>query len=389
MEITRTPSKDYMLKTAFWKAHEWKSFGLYYYVLLEGILPEPYFSHFALFSHGLYALLQEEVELEIVKKIGLVLDHFVAQAEAIYGRSYITYNFHLITHLCQCVQDWGCLWGSSTFIPEWFNGQLQSMVHGTQAPVEQMVSTFLVRSAVRDEVIDLMKDPLVIMSKKTVDLFKNLIHLSPSLLSARGVHIKNKKGISDGIFLLGSPSQMALDEKQMIAIQNMIVTMPLDSLVRNTLLNDVINSSFQAIRSTATCYPKLELKNGTVFTTSSYNRSPKRSNYCAFLDDGNFVLIHSIVVFPQLSEKCFVLGYVLGNQSKSHFVPTLIPSSDVDIEPLDVPIIPGQIVKLQGTSSELHAFDSLCIEKKCAIVMQNELSDSTIVVALANSIERD
>lgn len=201
MEITRTPSKDYMLKTAFWKAHEWKSFGLYYYVLLEGILQEPYFSHFALFSHGLYSLLQEEIVLEDVKKIGLVLDHFVAQAEAIYGRSHITYNFHLITHLCQCVQDWGCLWGSSTFIPEWFNGQLQSMVHGTQAPVEQMVSTFLIRSAVRDEVIELMKDPLVVMPKKTVDIFKNLIHLSPSLLSSRGVHIKNKKMIGDGISL--------------------------------------------------------------------------------------------------------------------------------------------------------------------------------------------
>lgn len=41
---------------------------------------------------------------------------------------------------------------------------------------------------------------------------------------------------------------MALDEKQMVAIQNLIVTMPLDSLVRKTILNDVINGSFQAIQ---------------------------------------------------------------------------------------------------------------------------------------------
>ena len=216
------------------------------------------------------------------------------------------------------------------------------------------------------------------MPKKTVDIFKNLIHLSPTLLSSRGVFIKNKKVISDGISLLDQ-----------IAIQNLIVTMPLDSLIRKSILKDVINYDPQAIRPTAIFYPKLELKNGTVFTTSSYSRSPKRSNYCAFLEDGNFIFIQSIIVFPQLSEKCFVLGYILGDQSKSYFVPTLIPSSDVDVEPLDVSSIPGQIVKLQGTSSQLFAFDSLCIKKKSVIVMQNDLSDSTIVVALANSIERD
>jgi hypothetical protein len=32
----------------------------------------------------------------------------------------------------------------------------------------------------------------------------------------------------------------------------------------------------------------------SIFTTSSYNRSPKRNNYCAFMEDGNFFKIESI-----------------------------------------------------------------------------------------------
>ena len=151
IEITRTPSKDYLDKLTFWKAHEFKSFALYYYPVLEGILPQLYFTNFAIFSHGLYTLLQEEVDAAAVEEMGPVLDAFVEDSEDHYGPSRTTANLHLTTHLVQSVLNWGCLWASSAFIPEWFNGDLQSMVHGTQSAVEQMASTYLIRSAIRDK----------------------------------------------------------------------------------------------------------------------------------------------------------------------------------------------------------------------------------------------
>lgn len=390
MEIKRTPSKDYILKTAFWKAHEYKAFGLYYYPVLEGILPEPYFSHFSLFSHGLYILLQEEVDLESVKQAGILFDHFVTQSEKLYGRERTTYNLHLVTHLSQSSQDWGCLWASSTFLPEWFNGQLQDMVHGTQAPVEQMVSTLLIRSAVRDEVITLLKDPLVHLPKSTVSQFKSLHHLPPSILSSHGLFMKHRKVMSNNVSLLGQPSSkyLSVDERESIKkfIQQSASSPDFDFLNPSTSSNCIQ----QSLNSVALFYPRIELMNGVVFTTNAYTRSRKRLNYCAFLKSGIFFNIQSIVVIPQLSDQhCFILGNSLGNEGSEYFVPNRITMPSNPTNPIIIPQIPGQLVKLRGKSSVLSAFDSSCLQKKCVIIMQNDLSGVIVAAALANSVETD
>lgn len=390
MEIKRTPSKDYILKTAFWKAHEYKAFGLYYFPVLEGILPEPYFSHFSLFSHGLYVLLQEEVDLESVKQAGVLFDHFVTQSEELYGRSRTTYNLHLVTHLSQSSQDWGCLWASSTFLPEWFNGQLQGMVHGTQAPVEQMVSTLLIRSAVRDEVITLLKDPSVSLPRATVSQFKNLLHLPPSIISSHGLYMKHRKMMSN-VSLLGHPSSRYLSVEERESITNFIQKSAsfADSVFFNPGTSS--NSSIkQSLNSIALFYPRIEVQNGVIFTTAAYTRSRKRLNYCALLKSGIFFNIQSIVVIPQLSDQhCFIIGNILGNEGHEYFVPGQITKPSNPANPIIIPQIPGQLVKLRGKSSTLFTFESSFLLKKCVVIMKNDLSDIVVAAALANSVETD
>jgi hypothetical protein len=145
----------------FWKAAEFRAFALYYFPLLEGNLPEPYFSHFASLSYALSVLLQESVLTVYVKEVGKLLEDFVRKMELLYGEKCVTYNIHLLTHLSKSVLDWGCLWSTSTFIPEWFYGQLQGLSNGTQGVVEQMASSYLMQNSVRNQAVCMLKNEAI------------------------------------------------------------------------------------------------------------------------------------------------------------------------------------------------------------------------------------
>lgn len=85
-DITRTPRSLQNIK--FWKASVFRAFALYYFPLLEGILPELYFSHFPNFSCAFSILLQESVlTTQCVKDVGVLLDDFVQKVEYFYGKS--------------------------------------------------------------------------------------------------------------------------------------------------------------------------------------------------------------------------------------------------------------------------------------------------------------
>ena len=114
----------------------------------------------------------------------------------------------------------------------------------------------------------------------------------------------------------------------------------------------------KALKSVASLYPKLELKNGTIFTTFPYSRSPKRSNYLAFMQDSTFIQIESIIFLPDLPEHSLILGYSFGNTRTSYFVPDAIQYPILD--PIMIPKVPGQIVKLEGTCPFLQF--NLCLK---------------------------
>ena len=121
-DITRTPSS--LLKLLERKGSEFRTFVLYYFSVLEGILPEPFYSHFCNLSYALYIVLQESVETDDMRKAGIIFTNFVWETELLDGSKYVTYNFHLLEHIEMSVLHWGCLWANSAIIPEWFNGQL-------------------------------------------------------------------------------------------------------------------------------------------------------------------------------------------------------------------------------------------------------------------------
>jgi hypothetical protein len=153
-EVTRTSAL--VSNLGDWKASEYRAFALYYFSAVEDLLPKQFYDHFLCLVYGLQVLLQEEVPIERVKEVEFIFQYFVREAELLYGRQRIRYNFHLLTHLVHSALNWGLPWSNSTFIPEWFNGELISLKNGTQSVAEQMVRSFLLKKAVRSDAINLI-----------------------------------------------------------------------------------------------------------------------------------------------------------------------------------------------------------------------------------------
>lgn len=82
-DITRTPRTLDSIK--YWKASEFRAFLLFYFPLLEGVLPDPYFSHLKNLSYSIFVLLQENVPNHSVSHVGIILQNMVKKAELLYG----------------------------------------------------------------------------------------------------------------------------------------------------------------------------------------------------------------------------------------------------------------------------------------------------------------
>ncbi|XP_074647456.1 uncharacterized protein LOC141903260 [Tubulanus polymorphus] len=97
MEVTRLPRS--LVERKFWKGNEFRAFLLYSPVILSGILPNVYLSHWLLFVSDLY------------------------------HRNLLTFNTHLALHLPDCVRRCGPLWSTSSFVFVGFAGKLKSFIH--------------------------------------------------------------------------------------------------------------------------------------------------------------------------------------------------------------------------------------------------------------------
>lgn len=112
--ITRTPRslKDIRL----WKASEWRSWTiLYSLVCLRDVLSKKYIHHLALFVSALNILLQKSINSEMLETAHNLLIKFVVQFQSYFGKQEMSYNVHLLLHLCRSVRNWGPLWAHNTF----------------------------------------------------------------------------------------------------------------------------------------------------------------------------------------------------------------------------------------------------------------------------------
>lgn len=133
-----------------YKANEVRSLLLYCLrACLDGILDSKYVNHFQLLSAAIYILLKTKISNEDLEIASEKLDEFVKNYEKFYGKSKMTLNVHLLTHLVDSVRHSGPLCYNSMFAFEDNNATLAGYVNGTTCVLQQISKKYLLQHAER------------------------------------------------------------------------------------------------------------------------------------------------------------------------------------------------------------------------------------------------
>ncbi len=96
---------------AYYKASEYLNFLLYYGpVILDGILPAKYLEHFSLLSKAIFLFSKDSISPSDFNTAESSLKKFHLEFSKLYGEQNLVYNTHLLTHIPECVRDFGPLW---------------------------------------------------------------------------------------------------------------------------------------------------------------------------------------------------------------------------------------------------------------------------------------
>lgn len=140
--ITRRPRP--IDDRSFYKASEFLNFLLYYGgACVEGILPQKYLNHFNLLSSALFTFSKDSFSTKEFATAENKLYQFHAEFSQLYKDKNMVYNTHLLTHIPNCVKNWGPVWTFSNFPFEDYNGVLKNFVSGTSDVEQQIASEYL------------------------------------------------------------------------------------------------------------------------------------------------------------------------------------------------------------------------------------------------------
>ena len=374
-EVTRSTAPINKLKV--WKASMFRSFTLYYFHVLEDVLLPIYFQHFCKLVYGISLLLRESVSIVDVEKVDILFRDFVKEFELLYGIEDVRINVHFLTHLAQAVLNWGCLWATSTFIPEWFNGELNSLFHGSQSVVDQMGANYLLRQEVKREALSLIN------SKALPPHVHLQLRQYLSLPTTNDDEFRGKLVNDRRVRLLGTPEKRNLSIDEEIAFRNCFSQEKYQLLCPSF---DPLVESFGTCHS----YPRFKLvESGSIFTTTSYTLSPKRTNYCALLADGAHILIESVLSLDSVHRSvcAFVSGRKIGIEGKRVFTPDPIKISPT--ETVVFSSFPEDTTELHGIETTLSVYPICDVVSKCVLSLRNSLTDIYIATGLVNNLETD
>ena len=117
--------------------------------VLEDFLPSVYHKHLLLLVGSLHVLLSTQIRIADLRVVEKNLLIFCQALEKIYGLRFETINFHLLTHLTECVRLFGPLWTTSCFPYENANGFLVRCMTGTNSSMINMLNSALCLENVR------------------------------------------------------------------------------------------------------------------------------------------------------------------------------------------------------------------------------------------------
>jgi len=117
---------------ANWKAREYLVWIVFYAVpCLMGLLKNEYLLHFSLLSAAVTILLQKSVTVHDLREADRLLWMYAVFYQNYFGEKRMVYNVHLLSHIKTSVENFGPMWGYSSFPYEGQNAYiLRSLLCG-------------------------------------------------------------------------------------------------------------------------------------------------------------------------------------------------------------------------------------------------------------------
>ena len=143
---------------------------LYSMYALRGILSQDDYHCWQAFVLACFLVCRRIIERQDIIKADLLFVKFCRHAERIYGKEVVTPNMHLHCHICECVKDYGSVYGFWCFSYERYNGILGGFPTNKKNIASQLMNRFICEAESRS----------LCLSR---DIPKDLQCLFPSVLS--------------------------------------------------------------------------------------------------------------------------------------------------------------------------------------------------------------
>ncbi|XP_057324009.1 uncharacterized protein LOC130666770 [Microplitis mediator] len=128
-----------------WKASEWRNWLDYAPVCLMSVLEEKYVNHLALLSEAVHYLNNDSITSTDLDRADTLLKEYVKLFEKYFGLSKMTSNIHSLTHLVNCVRNWGPIWAHNAFIFESWNKKIIDSLTSPNGRLDQIATRFLMQ----------------------------------------------------------------------------------------------------------------------------------------------------------------------------------------------------------------------------------------------------
>ncbi|KAJ1519617.1 hypothetical protein ONE63_004891 [Megalurothrips usitatus] len=309
-----------------WKAKEYRAFLLYYSLpCLEGLLPSSHFALLKLFVNSMHILLSDNITPRALSEAKNTLETFVSGFQRLYGLSNVTYNLHLLTHLCDQVYQLGPLWCYSNFVFESCNGRLVKLVKGTRSLVSEISKKF-----------------------SRLQIVPRIIHQNP---------------INDKVLEFGNTVLGYKYGKEGRKINGAFLPRGHSVVEITAHERYLFEASSIPIQNNSVQFYHRVISQGLVFCSHSYSKNHIFNDSCIMLADGTYALLDKILLSLENELMCLIIPI--------RTVGFIIPSIKTCAQDCyDLPsIVPFSFVS-----------------KKCVLIA---LQTRTFICDLPNSFERD
>lgn len=204
------------------KATEFRQIVLYTgIVAFKDFLPERNYMNFLHLSCAVRILVSPVLCISLNNCAQHLLETFIKEYGLIYGREYITYNIHNLSHLCNDVLRFGCLDNFSAFIPESHMNFLKKKICIQSAkPLQQLVKRLSEETGVNTHV-----------SEVRINVKQNFIEIHTNSFILTNRHPDNYCLIRNGHYL---QVDEIFEQYNDIFIKGKVIT-PMDSFFRNPI----------------------------------------------------------------------------------------------------------------------------------------------------------